>query len=686
MENSLGETGAVKVNGAFATSIQFGAVTAGERKGSIDVRFSQGPKELATASLTADEAANLLGERNLLAIQKRIAASKDAALVKGELRNSQLHYRDITLPAGAQEVEPDAIVVTRYRSRGPAQNPEIATSRESPGESPKESAAATAAAAWVAVTEGQGKTTEPSASAAPTANGVRDVSEAVDGRPIDGASRDAKAKVAEGAATADALKGQDAGSDKPAARESSEQRTQRGAAPETGESVPNPKKGLAPVPEHIAAKYLVQEDRYHFPDQSVAFVDKGTTLTVKTQNSAVLRDVVAIAQVRDWEEVTVTGTKEFRRAAWKEAYAAGLTVKGYTPSDLDRMVAERERIVRNGPNEISTPPRDRQAAPNIDRSTGAAGPTSERSESRPAEPNIDRPASAASPKSERSQNPLSGVAVGTLVEHGDAPYKNDPGNSMSYYIALRDTAGRVHTYWGVELPKALEDARTKPQIGDVVGLTRAGKTPVTVTSTRIDEAGNKVTEEVSALRNEWVLEKIDYFKASNVPVGLVRENSGEVSPQSGSARRKDVPTEISAADKAASGKGMTRQEEVAAAVRSAATTREELQLKYPELNKAVFEHLSAHDQLAAAFVKANLIRESDRAQVIESLRDRLASRLQRGERIKNLDANTVQRDIAKSVNRVAADLGRPPVVIAPERLAEQTLTPKPLVRDDAQIR
>jgi predicted kinase len=90
--------------------------------------------------------------------------------------------------------------------------------------------------------------------------------------------------------------------------------------------------------------------------------------------------------------------------------------------------------------------------------------------------------------------------------------------------------------------------------------------------------------------------------------------------------------------------------------------------------------------LAAAFVKANLIRESDRAQVIESLRDRLASRLQRGKSIKNLDANTVQRDIAKSVNRVAADLGRPPVVIAPERLAEQTLTPKPLVRDDAQVR
>jgi len=59
------------------------------------------------------------------------------------------------------------------------------------------------------------------------------------------------------------------------------------------------------------------------------------------------------------------------------------------------------------------------------------------------------------------------------------------------------------------------------------------------------------------------------------------------------------------------GRGLTREQEAAAAIRSATITREELQLKYPELNKAVFQHLASHDQFAEAYIKSGLIRESD---------------------------------------------------------------------------
>ena len=131
---------------------------------------------------------------------------------------------------------------------------------------------------------------------------------------------------------------------------------------------------------------------------------------------------------------------------------------------------------------------------------------------------------------------------------------------------------------------------------------------------------------------------------------------------------------------------LTRDQEVAAAVRSAETTREELQLKYPEINKAVFSHLGSHDQLAQAFVKAGLIREGDRAQVIAVMRDRLASQIATGQPVRELDNKTVQRTIAKTVNRVAADIGRTPVPITPDRVASQTLTPKTLVREDLQVR
>ena len=100
---------------------------------------------------------------------------------------------------------------------------------------------------------------------------------------------------------------------------------------------------VAPVPAHIAAKYLVKGNTYHFDDQTVAFVDKGTALTVQTHNKAIIQDLVAIAKARDWQDVTVSGTKAFRREAWKAAASAGLTVSGYTPSKIERLAVERER-------------------------------------------------------------------------------------------------------------------------------------------------------------------------------------------------------------------------------------------------------------------------------------------------------------------------------------------------------
>ena len=104
---------------------------------------------------------------------------------------------------------------------------------------------------------------------------------------------------------------------------------------------------------------------------------------------------------------------------------------------------------------------------------------------------------------------------------------------------------------------------------------------------------------------------------------------------------------------------LTPEQEVAAAIRSAATTREELQLKYPEVNQAVFQHLASHDQFAEAYVRSGLIREADRAQVIAQMRERLASKIEQGEKLREPDNNQVSTLIRRSVNRVAADIGRP---------------------------
>src|SRR5450631_2123767 len=119
---------------------------------------------------------------------------------------------------------------------------------------------------------------------------------------------------------------------------------------------------VAPVPAHIAAKYLVKGNTYHFDDQTVAFVDKGTSLTVQTHNKAIIQDLVAIAKARDWQAVTVSGTQAFRREAWKAAASAGLTVSGYTPSEIERVAVERERSRRDASIPSETVPRESDAA------------------------------------------------------------------------------------------------------------------------------------------------------------------------------------------------------------------------------------------------------------------------------------------------------------------------------------
>jgi hypothetical protein len=399
---------------------------------------------------------------------------------------------------------------------------------------------------------------------------------------------------------------------------------------------------VAPVPAHIAAKYLVKGDTYHFDDQTVAFIDKGTQLTAKTHNKAIIEDLVAIAKARDWQEVTVSGTQDFRREAWKAAAAAGLTVSGYRPSEIERAAMERERGRREGP-----------IAP--------APETSAREAESPA------------------VKTWKGVSYGTLVAHGEAPFRHDATQSMSYFVTLKDADGQERTSWGVGLKDAIQKSQTNPAVNDLVGIHRAGSTPVTVAERSVDEDGVLVTQAIGAKRYDWEVEKAKFFTARSgapPPHQIPSPTSGE---------RTTVTTPTDNRSQELGSKALTREQEAAAAIRSAATTREELQLKYPELNKAVFQHLASHEQFADAYVKYGLIRESDRAQVIAQMRDRLASKIEQRTVLREPDNKEVNTLIRRSVNRVAADIGRPPIEIQP-RTPEPPPARATVTREDVQVR
>ena len=413
----------------------------------------------------------------------------------------------------------------------------------------------------------------------------------------------------------------------------------KNAGEESGKDSPSQEAARGDVPPHIASKYVRLGGHYHFDDETLAFIDRGTRLTAKTENKAVIQDLVAIAKDRGWPGLRVRGTESFRQEVWREAAAAGLTVLGYSPTAAD--IAARDRSRR-------------------------ADPSGQ-------EPPADSPGPPAAPKAHI--DPSTRVVYGTLIALGAAPFRHDTTKPLSFHVTLRDKQGHERTFWGAGLKDALRDARTRPQVGDEVGLRRTGTHPVAVTATTADANGEIRSARAERLRALWIIEKSQFFRRP--------DESRETATSERPTNNQGKPTTMDAIASPTQRVGLTREQEAAAAIRSAQITREELQLKYPDLNKAVFQHFAAQEQFAAAYVKAGLIRESDRQQVIAQMRERLASKVERGEVLREPNDTRVNALIRRSVNRVAADIGRPPVEIKPRSLDPVVQAP---VREEAQVR
>ena len=78
-----------------------------------------------------------------------------------------------------------------------------------------------------------------------------------------------------------------------------------------------------------------------------------------------------------------------------------------------------------------------------------------------------------------------GLVSGKLVEHGAAPYEHKSGNSQSYFVTLENDRGEKHTTWGVDLGRAMGEA--KPEIGDRIGLEHRGSETVRLPDGRTAE-------------------------------------------------------------------------------------------------------------------------------------------------------------------------------------------------------
>lgn len=305
-----------------------------------------------------------------------------------------------------------------------------------------------------------------------------------------------------------------------------------------GEHPPVPSKpSNRIVPDAIAQRFLRIGDRYFFADRSLAFVDHGDRLKVRTHNLEVVHSVVAIMEARGWQTVRVTGTKEFCQKVWHEATMRGMGVQGYEPDPLEMQQLQRA-LDRDSTRRSHEPVpdkrdmremRDKEDAHDRQGKRNARTARSDVSSQNGASPTglpTGLPTSTGSPTGSRTG--MRPPTIGVLLAHAAAPYQFDPAQRMSYYVRIQTEVGE-RTLWGTDLERAIAESRSAAQAGDEVVLAQCGARAVTVRVPARNAEGELVGDKkLVAQRMTWSVEKVPYLEALERKASLFR--TGDVSP------------------------------------------------------------------------------------------------------------------------------------------------------------
>ena len=95
---------------------------------------------------------------------------------------------------------------------------------------------------------------------------------------------------------------------------------------------------------------------FHFRSGSkqgeLAFYDAGKQLVTSSSDKSTIASMVEIAKSKNWEEITVSGSDEFRRQSWLEARLANIEVRGFEPKDVDKQLLAEMQKSRSPENRI----------------------------------------------------------------------------------------------------------------------------------------------------------------------------------------------------------------------------------------------------------------------------------------------------------------------------------------------
>src|SRR5579872_4092748 len=256
------------------------------------------------------------------------------------------------------------------------------------------------------------------------------------------------------------------------------------------------------VPDGFHDRYVRAGRQVHFLNGQPAFTDDGTRLRTRLENPEVIRDLVAIAQTREWDRIVVRGTQHFRREAWFQAQRVGLPVSGYRPSEIDRALLARQ-VGGDQVHERS------EAHPNASES---------RSETERPQPKKAPPLATSSPDLTADH-----LHRGILIDHGADHHQFDRRQDTSYFVRLDTTEGPV-TVWGRDLERALKHSLSRATAGDEVVVRQLGARALAVLRDQRDENGRRLAEaKLPAHLNRWSIERSDFLRDREALAHVVRD-------------------------------------------------------------------------------------------------------------------------------------------------------------------
>lgn len=291
------------------------------------------------------------------------------------------------------------------------------------------------------------------------------------------------------------------------------------------------------IPKTLLNKYHLIDHKFHYrndPDK-VAFEDTGKTLKTETNDKEIVKSMVELAEAKKWDTIKVKGTEEFKRTVWLEASLKGMNVKGYEPKDVDiamfndlkKPEQEIKNIIERGEDkQKDIPVKEQSIEPKPVTQTPKEVHQEKMqnlSEKEQAFLTIfDRKMQADNFTDKQRQVSMDQaidklhdkqIHVGKLVDHGQAPYKNNPKNDPSYFATLENEKGQKHTIWAKDLERTLKEQNIIKN--DDIVLTYRGASKVEVSTKEVDsETGLPTGKRVPTIANrgQWEAKSLTKLK------------------------------------------------------------------------------------------------------------------------------------------------------------------------------